>query len=152
VDEPESHPDADEPDPESPSDLAIRVSRLERNDVLPVGWIASSISQQWPDSTTRRLVIIGERYTHIIERHPEMSGSEASIIRALQDPDEVQRNKVDSRMALYYRAQSTGFWLRLAVWISDRTDRENSLLSARLAKQNEVEAGREAGRRIWRKG
>jgi hypothetical protein len=152
VDEPESHPDEDESDPESPSDLAIRVSRLERNDVLPVGWISSSISQQWPDSTTRRLVIIGERYTHIIARHPEMSGSEASIFRALQDPDEVHRNKVDSRMALYYRAQSTGFWLRLAVWISDRTDRENSLLSARLAKQNEVEAGRQAGRRIWRKG
>lgn len=121
MDEPGFHPDAVESDPESPSDLAIQVRRLERNDVLPVGWIDASIIQHWPDSTTRRLVIIGERYSHIIDRHPEVSGSEESIIRALLDPDEVHRNKVDSRMALLYRAQSTGFWLRLAVWISDRT-------------------------------
>jgi hypothetical protein len=125
---------------------------MSDREVLFVGLIDRAICEFWPDSTTQRLVVIGERRSHIITSHPELTGYEESLLHALLDPEEVHRNKTDGRIALFYRELPNGFWMRLPVWISNRNDRDNSLLSARFAKSKEVDAGRKAGRIVWRKG
>ena len=99
--------------------------------------IAISVGNRW-----RLSMNIVQSFLHVRRKLSERG----------RDPHEVHRNKLDARMAILYREQESGYWLRLPVWMSNREDRHNSLLSARFAKQAEVYAGRISGRRLWRKG
>jgi hypothetical protein len=132
--------------------LVLELRSMSDHEVLYLGDVDLGICHFWPGFTTQRLVVIGERRTHILTSHPELAGHEESIVRTLLDPEEVHRNKVDERIAILYRELPAGLWMRLPVWISNRDDRDNSLLSARFTKLKEVEHGRAAGRLVWRKG
>lgn len=73
------------------------------------------------------------------------------MVRALLDPDEVRVNKLDPRVAIIYAELGDGFFLRIPIWVSNRDDRQNSVLSLRRARRREVDAGRSGGRQVWLK-
>jgi hypothetical protein len=131
--------------------FAQELETLERGGVLPIGRLAEAITQHWTGDTENRDVILtGERLIHIRERHPDLRGREREIEQTLLDPDEVQRNKSDGYMAIFYREQPSGYYLRAAVRMQTETSEyKHSLISCRHAKRGEVEAGK--GRVVWRK-
>jgi hypothetical protein len=141
-------------DDEVPPDNA-RVLKDLRDDLGPeivrVGSIPMEILRHWSSLTTLEVVITRERRTHYLARHPEILRDEPLLLDALMDPLEVHRNRLDERIAILYKEVDDGFYLRVPVWISDRTDRQNSVLSLRRARSRDVDSGRSAGRQVWRK-
>lgn len=76
---------------------------------------------------------------------------ESFLLPALLDPDEVHCNAVDPALAIVYRRLSATHFLRVPVWMSNRRDRQNSVLSLRRARLSEVKEGRKRGRGVWKK-
>jgi len=97
------------------------------------------------------MVVTRNRRTHYLDRHPEIIADEPMLLDTLLDPDEVHRNVTDSDIAILYRRIDCKHFLRAPIWISDRNDRQNSLLSLRRAGLGEVEDGRRKGRQVWKK-
>lgn len=120
-------------------------------EIVRLGHLSADIIAKWTRTTTLEVILTRERRAHYLARHPEILGDEPVLLSALTDPLEVHRNRLDERIAIFYRDVGGGFYLRVPVWISDRTDRQNSVLSLRRARSKEVEAGRAAGRQIWRR-
>lgn len=118
--------------------------------VLPLGQIGSAIMQFKPQAITDQIVLTGERRQHYLTNHPDVADVEASLGRLVLDPDEVHRNKTSSEMLVFYRRHGDSY-LRAAVWISQDATKQNSVHSFRWARAGEVEAGRRAGRSLWRK-
>ena len=105
----------------------------------------------WSDRVTDDVVVTRNRRQHYLERHVEIIVYEELIVPALLNPDEVHRNAVDTRMAIVYSRIDDVHHLRIPVWMSDRHDRQNSVMSLRLARQVEVEMGAKKGRSVWKK-
>lgn len=126
-----------------------------RNDegppVVRAGMLRRESFLSWPIRTTDEVVVTRNRRTHYLERHPEMIVDEPMLLVTLLDPDEVHRNATDVDMAILYRRVDREHFLRAPVWMSDRIDRQNSLLSLRRAGVKEVEDGRNKGRQVWKK-
>ena len=51
----------------------------------------------------RKVRINDERWSHIIDRHPEMQGQLSKIEETLLFPDEVVESKSDNSVELYFR-------------------------------------------------
>jgi hypothetical protein len=82
--------------------------------------------------------------------HPEMSSVMGLIRATVEDPDQVQRNKRDEQMALFYRAIGEDYFLRVAVLMQpDAGALAHSVISARKAYKAELERGQ--GRLAWKK-
>jgi hypothetical protein len=109
------------------------------------------VLKHWRDVQSDRVVLIGERYLHILDRHPEIAGREEQVIRTALDPDRVHRNRSDPRVAILYRMFEDGNCLRISMWITDEARFQNSIHSARLAREREVLLGVTQDREIWRK-
>lgn len=122
---------------------------LGRGDVLVVGEVPEGALSAWRDSTTRRVIVTGERRVHYLESHPDSAPFGSSLRDTLLNPSEVHRNRKDARMAIFYRRASDTHWYRTAVWVAPRNDRLNSVMSYRIARESEIEAGRKAGRLVW---
>lgn len=135
------------------NDIIEGVLGLLRNDDGPaIVHIGSTIEEaltHWSDRSTLRVIVTRERRRHYLERHPEAVIDEATMIEVLLNPYEVHINKQDRRIAIFYAQLPDGFFLRIPVWISDRSDRQNSVLSLRRARAREVEKGRREGRQVW---
>lgn len=137
----------------SVSDALIeRIGQLDVSEVLDIGPAPVCIRQGWPEAVSQRIVLIGERYGHILNNHPEMRGYERAIVMTAFDPDCVHRNSRDAQIAVLYRAWQTGFQVRIALWISNDPRFHNSIHSARFARPQERLKGIEKGRVIWEKG
>lgn len=113
-----------------------------------LGKISSAILQHWPRAVTKRVMLLGERRSHILKRHPEMAEHIPSLRGIILSPNEVHRNAKDRQMAIFYQ-QKGNKYLRAAVWMSPTKGKRNSVHSLRWAETNEVEAGRKAGRVVW---
>ena len=126
-----------------------------RKAVLRLGQLfaqpSAAIRQAWPTSVTDQVVLTGERRAHYLERHAEMTALEGELLATLFEPDEVHRNRYDPRMAIFYRRFDPEHYLRIALWVSDDSTKQNSLFSFRKARNVEVERDRKAGRRLWKK-
>lgn len=131
--------------------LLTQLRLLEHLDVLLVGAIPPGALDFWRDHVTTEMIITGERRRHYLERHPEIFRDELILLLALIDPHEIHSNAVDERMAIIYRRIDASYYLRIPVWISNRQDRQNSVLSVRRARPDEVMKGRIAGRVRWEK-
>jgi hypothetical protein len=141
-------------DDDLPSDCA-RVLRELRDDlgpdVIPIGTIPAEILEYWPEAVTQKVIVTRERRRHYLDRHPEIVRDEPRLFAALAHPSEVHRNKLDARIAIVYFRIDSDFYLRIPIWVSDRIDRQNSVLSLRRARVREVESGRAARRQVWRR-
>lgn len=115
------------------------------------GALRAVIHQQWPDIATDEIILTGERRAHYLARHAEVAAYEHRLPEILAAPDELHRNRSDATMLIVYRNIAEGFYLRIALWLSHESDKQNSIHSVRLARKSEVEAGRQAGRVLWRK-
>lgn len=131
--------------------ILARLRGTVGSQVIQAGSIPDSSLSAWPDRVTDAVVIIRERRSHYLRRHPEVIGDEPLLIRALLDPDEIHSNATDARVAIIYRWVDDDYALRAPVWVSDRHDRQNSLLSLRRAGTEEVLKGRLMGRERWRR-
>ena len=120
-------------------------------DIIRVGVVPPEILAHWSNTTTLELIITRERRSHYLARHPEVLNDEPLMLDALMVPFEVHRNRLDERIAIFYRELEDGFYPRVPVWVSDRVDRQNSVLSLRRARAREIESGRSARRLVWRK-
>jgi hypothetical protein len=131
--------------------LVARILRLEYKQVLDLGPVPACVLKHWRDVQSDRVVLIGERYLHILDRHPEIGGREEQVIRTALDPDRVQENRTDPRVAILYRMFEDGSCLRISMWITDEARFQNSIHSARLVREREVLLGVTQNREIWRK-
>ena len=141
-------------DDELPAVHALVLKELRDNsgpEIIRIGFLSHEILASWSERTTREVIITRERRSHYLARHPEVQRHEHLLLSALMDPLEVHRNRLDERIAIFYRELDDAFHVRVPVWISDRTDRQNSVLSFRRARTREVERGRAAGRQVWRR-
>jgi hypothetical protein len=141
-------------DDELPAVHALVLKELRNNsgpEIIRIGLLSDEVLAFWPERTTREVIITRERRSHYLARHPEVQRDEPLLLSALIDPLEVHRNRLDERIAIFYGELDDAFYLRVPVWISDRTDRQNSVLSLRRARTREVEGGRAAGRQVWRR-
>lgn len=117
--------------------------------IVVVGELPHGRLDHWPQHVTQQVVITRERRQHYLDRHPETVDDEFLMIQTLLDPPEIHVNKQDRQVAIIYAPMDGDRFLRIPVWISDRNDRQNSVLSLRRARPREVEAGRRAGRQVW---
>lgn len=130
----------------------VSLRRLQDEDVFHAGAIPRAAIASWADAVTDAVVIPGkQRNWHYLVRHPEIYEDEALLLRTLVDPDEVHANKIDLRMAIVYKQIDQEYSLRIALWISNRIDRQNSVLSVRRAGIAKIQTGRSNGRRRWEK-
>ena len=51
--------------------------------------------------------------SHVIARHPDMTGREGDVQAALTNPDEIWRAENDSDMFLFYQLLTFGHYLRV---------------------------------------
>lgn len=119
--------------------------------IVRVGKMPGHTLASWLDRETDDIVVTRERRQHYLERHPEMEVYEWQLIKALLDPSEIHANTNDSRMAIIYDPINEMIYLRVSVWISDRADRQNSVLNMRLGRMRELQNGRINGRVRWKK-
>ena len=144
-------------DPEDSLQLASdslieRIRALELPEVLDLGQAPFAISRFWVGAASQRVVLIGERYVHLLHNHPDMKGYERAIVATALAPDCVHSNSRDPQMAVLYRAWQSGIQVRVALWVSDDPRFHNSIHSARFARLHERTKGVEKGRLIWEKG
>ena len=132
-------------------DLLKQLRSMDEFQILRVGTISSVAIAYWDVRVTDEVIITGERRRHYLTRHPEILNDESTLLRALVDPPEIHTNALDQRIAIIYQEINEQYALRIPVWISDREDRQNSVLSVRRAKLLEIERGRLQGRMVWRK-
>ncbi|CAA9559224.1 MAG: hypothetical protein AVDCRST_MAG43-1770 [uncultured Thermomicrobiales bacterium] len=119
--------------------------------IVRVGTIPSYALAPWAGHVADDIVITRERRQHYLDRHPEVESDERQVVEALLDPSEIHINSKDMQMAIFYAQMSETIHLSVSVWVSDRTDRQNFVLSVRRAKTREVEQGRIRGRVRWKK-
>lgn len=129
---------------------AEQFNSLTPKGVMPLGKMHPSVLRHWPQASTRRVVLTGERRNHYLESHPEMASQEHKLSGVVLSPSEVHRNIRDPQIGIFYQQQGNKY-LRAAVWISDTRSKQNSVHSFRWAEHSEIEAGRRAGRAIWKK-
>ena len=120
--------------------------------MLVIGSAPDALVQSVSTLYTKQIVMTGERYRHIVERHPELIGCEHLIIEAIRDPDAVHANDQDPNILLLYRTNKGRATVRIALWISDDQIRSNSVHSARLARAKEQERGVRRGKVLWKRG
>ena len=63
----------------------------------------------------RDVVLTGRQRAHYLARHPEMAAWEGHLAATVLDPDEVQRNRADPAMAIFYRQVDERHYLRATV-------------------------------------
>jgi hypothetical protein len=129
--------------------LLDKIRELKDADVLLLGALSVEIVQLWTnDAGNQAIVLIGNRRLHYLERHPEMYAWEELLAATVLDPDEVQRNRHDSQVALFYKRLDEAHYLRVAVLMQPRKGVfKHSILSYRLARVSEVIE--KSDRRVW---
>lgn len=55
------------------------------------------------DKTGRKIRLTKKQWSHIVKRHPDLSGKEESIKGILGKPDTITHHKFDKKAANYYR-------------------------------------------------
>ena len=133
------------------ANLVSQLRMLGSNEVLLVGEIPPVAIEFWSNRSSSMAVIIGSRRSHYLASHSELEELEQILILSLLDPDEVHSNASDPLMAIVYRRLDSEFYIRIALLISEDAARQNSVISARLAREKEVERGRARGRLKWKK-
>lgn len=139
------------PEPVDIGELCVRMRSLELRHVLDLGCVPTAILEHWPDAKSDRIVIIGERYRHILARHDELIGQERPIIETVLYPQVIHVNRSDPRMAILYRSHLNGSRMRISLWITDNPRFQNSIHSARYAHESELIRGVKHRREAWRK-
>lgn len=140
-------------DAEAERQFATQVHNLRREAIMPVSKLMAQIAAAWgrPINADIDIVLTGERRDHILARHPELAAYLGQLLGLISNPDEVQRNKHDPDMAIFYKRLTGEHYLRAAVLLQRAgSRRQHSIISARLAYSGEVERGRQ--RRVWAKG
>lgn len=135
--------------PTSPFDLrqdsdVIKLCRLRST-------VRNAIQSVWKNAVTDWVVLTGERRFHYLERHPETGEFESRLTSVIRFPDEVYRNKSDLAIALFYQYSHDEYWMRAVVWISEDRAKQNSIMSFRFAKENEIARDREERLCVWRR-
>jgi hypothetical protein len=102
----------------------MRVRPLDRDDVAELGDLPIFISVHWQEVSRRNVVLTGERKRHILDGHPEMHDRIPAMIRTVQDPDEIHRNKLDPLVAIFWRRiEGQDQYLRIAMRCQLQQDR-----------------------------
>lgn len=134
-----------------PRKLLERLRSLHRLEILSIGNITFGALSYWNDHVTTEMIITGERRHHYLERHPEMLEDESLLVVALTAPSEIHRNTLDERIAIIYQPIDDRYFLRIPIWVSNRSGMINSVLSVRRASVDEIMKGRFDGRLVWKK-
>lgn len=133
--------------------IVKRALVLEREEVVVLGFIPVGISTNWSAIRGRRIVLTGERRRHIVDGHPEMNQLTSVLVRTVQDPDEIHRNKRDAFIAIFWRRlEEHESYLRVAVLLSTDGVLEHSVMSAWRVRRKDFEREGRQGRLVWRKG
>jgi hypothetical protein len=61
---------------------------------------------------------------------------------------DIHRNTVDDQIAIIYLRKDEEFLFRIALWISDKTNFRNSVMSFRIARKSEYLKGLETGKSL----
>jgi hypothetical protein len=143
--------DVEESPDEEGSNVLRQLRELGQRNVLLIGRLPVDCISSWPNLVTDEVVVTGERRSHYLLRHPGIAIDERRLPRTILDPDCVHANANDPRIAILYQAIDGDHYLRVPIWLSDRNDRQNSVLSLRRARRKEVEKGIAQGRQRWQR-
>lgn len=133
-------------------DVVTQIQTLTAREVLALGELSEMIVQQWTRQWVgnRVIVLTGRQRLHYLTRHPEVAALEQYLRDAVLSPDEVQRNKTDRTMAIFYKRVDAEHYVRVAVRMQPTPGTlKHSILSYRIAREKEVRAG--LARRAWSK-
>ena len=119
------------------------------SNVVHIGAVPDDSLSAWENSVTREIVVTKPQRDHWRERHPEIESEEPTLLQMLVDPMEIHRDSTDPMIAAFYDELSDGRYLRASVWVSNRDDRQNSVLSVRYARRRELDRGRRTGLLVW---
>ena len=67
--------------------LLNRMRNLEGNDFVEIGQLSTPIVRLWPEVTSHRIIVTGERRRHYLERHPLTEQYELELVRTVRFPD-----------------------------------------------------------------
>jgi hypothetical protein len=133
--------------------IAQRVYSLELDDVVGLGNLSASVLGHWQGISFGVVLLTGERKRHIFDGHPEMWNHVPALILAIQDPDEIHRNKRDPMVVSLWRAlDGEDSYLRVAVLLSEGGDLHHSVMSAWRVRRKDFEREGRQGRKVWMKG
>ncbi len=136
----------------SEKSIVEKIKKLNNpNDVLVLGTIPGPVQINWPNRTTDEIVLTGERRQHYLSEHREMEVYEPFLATIFRDFTDIQTNKTDKDMAIFYKLIDDGHYLRVALWISHELKKKNSIHSFRKAKIKEVDDGVRGGRSLIKK-
>ena len=119
-----------------------------KNAVLEIGQMDFDLKQHYPNSLTNTTILTGERKEHILDSHPEMKDHFEILGKMLSGYVDIHRNTVDDQIAIIYLRKDEEFLFRIALWISDKTNFRNSVMSFRIARKSEYLKGLETGKSL----
>lgn len=123
----------------------------DKKEIVGIGKMDFDFSNNYPDSVTRQVILTGERKQHILESHPEMEDYLGVIPKMLTEFVDIHRDKTDPKMAIIYLGKDKEHLLRIVLWISNKSNLQNSIHSMRIAGKSEYLSGLEAWRSLLNK-
>ncbi|MHB1538483.1 MAG: hypothetical protein ACYCUM_09240 [Solirubrobacteraceae bacterium] len=67
------------------------------------------------DASGRSVELTEERWEHICERHPEISEFEASVLRAVEEPDRQRPGRIGGEEWYHLKTDAPSSWLKVVV-------------------------------------
>jgi len=131
--------------------LLSRIRNLKGHDFIEIGQIPTPIERLWPEVSSQRIIVTGERRRHYLERHPLTERYELDLVRAVRFPDEIFRNRMDAQVAILYRRIDDRYRMRVALLVSQLAGLDCSVLSAWPTRPKDYERERRSGRLLWRR-
>jgi len=131
--------------------LLSRMKSLDGSDFIEIGLVPLAIARLWPDLTSHRIIVTGERRQHYLQRHPLTERYEQELVRTVRFPDEIFRNRADAQVAILFRRIDDRYRMRVALLVSRLPGLDCSVLSAWPTRPKDYERERRSGRLIWRR-
>ncbi len=73
------------------------------------------------DQQHREISLDSERWTHIVDGHPELSGIQDEVLRAVESPSEILAGRTPDEEWFYLEGAGPSRWLKVVV-VFDRPD------------------------------
>mgnify|MGYP006898473301 FL=1 len=133
--------------------VAMDIRSMPPDGIVALGPIHPAALAHWPNRTTNETVLTAERYSHIVESHPDRTSIprfEERIVETVRMPKLAYRDQQSPNVVNLLIAIDVKYDLFVSIVLSSDNERANSVLSARKQPARLRHRDRLKGLVVWR--